>query len=189
MNHYLYHKICTIIPYPGKVKQVEAYNHCIQHFKDKTEWLAIIDGDEFILPKIHENLIDFLKCYDNYRAIGINWINFGSNHYQQRQKGLLMKNYTKCESIQNPHIKTICKPSHVHKIINPHYVNLHGGTSGYVDSKRREIQSKHYNEKYTIDIIQINHYWGKSLEDYKIKINRGNADVLKKREFFKNYMN
>ena len=187
LNHYLYHKICTIIPYPGKVKQVEAYNHCIQHFRDKTEWLAIIDGDEFILPKIHENLIDFLKCYDNYRAIGINWINFGSNHYQQRQKGLLMKNYTKCESIQNPHIKTICKPAHVHKIVNPHYVNLHGGTSGYVDSKRREIQSKHYNEKYTIDIIQINHYWGKSYQEMKEKIDRGRATMNSKRTMPPNY--
>ena len=187
LNHYLYHQICTVIPFPGKVKQLDAYNHCINNFKNKTEWLVIIDGDEYILPKIHENLTDFLKSYNQYRAIGVNWINFGSNHHQKKQDGILMKNYTLCEAVQNKHIKTICKPEHVLKIVNPHYVVLHGGTNGYVDSKKRELTTKFFNEKYTIDIIQINHYWGKSYQEMKDKIDRGRATMNSKRTMPPNY--
>ena len=53
--------------------------------------------------------------------------------------------------------------------------------------KKREIQSKHYNEKNTIDIIQINHYWGKSYQEMKEKIDRGRATMNSKRTMPPNY--
>ena len=56
LNHYFFHTKCTIISYPGKVKQVEAYNDFIQKYGHKTNWVAIMDGDEYIFPKIDKNL-------------------------------------------------------------------------------------------------------------------------------------
>ena len=44
-----------------------------------------------------------------------------------------------------------------------------------------------FNESHTINIVQINHYWGKSEEDLKEKIERGRAPVDKKREMPINY--
>ena len=186
LEHEFFRNVCTIIPFPGKVKQVEAYNHCINHTKQLTEWLAIIDGDEFILPKNHDNLVDFLKNYKDYKAIGINWMNFGSNHHEKKQPGLLMKNYTLCEASQNKHVKTICKPLHVEKVNNPHFVVLHGG-NGYVDAKKRPITEKFFNEKHTIDMIQINHYWGKSYQEMNDKVERGRATMNSKRTMPPNY--
>ena len=187
LNHYFYHSLCTIIDFPGKIKQIEAYNHCLKHYGKKTNWLIIIDGDEFIYPKLHKNLVDFLKDYDEFHAIGINWVNFGSSHFEKKQKGYLTENYIYCQSNQNKHIKTICKPTFVDKIINPHYVILNTCMKHYIDAKKRMITDKSFNEKYTIDIIQINHYWGKSYEEMNQKIERGRATMNSKRVMPKNY--
>jgi hypothetical protein len=41
---------CTIIdfPSPRKHTQKEAYKHCLDNYKQDNEWIAFIDGDEFI---------------------------------------------------------------------------------------------------------------------------------------------
>ena len=67
---------------------------------------------------------------------------------------------------------------HSVKTINP---------NKFIDAGKNVINGL-FNKNNNTHIIQINHYWGKSLEDYTIKINRGNVDVLQKEIFFKNYM-
>lgn len=190
LNHYLYYKICTIIPFPGKVKQLEAYNHCIKHFSKDTEWLAIIDGDEYILPKNHNNIVTFLKDYESYSAIAINWINFGSNYHQYRKPGYLIENYTYCQNKSDGHLKTICRPKDVKKITNPHFVVLKDQNKGYIDSKKNPLKlsnSSAFNYNYTTDIIQVNHYWGKSFQELEQKIDRGRATTNSKRVMPPNY--
>ena len=191
LNHYLYQKICTINYFPGKVKQIEAYNHCIFHYGKDTEWLAIIDGDEYILPKKHDNLVSFLKDYENYSAIAINWINFGSNYYQFKQQGYLIENYTYCEIKPDGHIKTICRPKDVKRIINPHFVLLKNKNEGYIDCNKKKVilddKNEFFNYTQTTDIIQINHYWGKSYQEMEEKIDRGRATMNSKRSMPPNY--
>lgn len=190
LNHYFYHKLCTIIHYPGKVKQVEAYNHCINNYGKETEWLAIIDGDEYILPRKDINLVSFLKKYDDYSAIAINWINFGSNYYQFKQPGILIENYTFCQSKSDGHLKTICKPKDVKKITSPHFVVLKDNNNGYIDCKKTQLKLNNnftFNYNETTDIIQINHYWGKSYQELEQKIDRGRATMNSKRVMPPNY--
>ena len=177
---------CTIIPYPGKAKQIQAYNHLINYTKNITEWLIIVDGDEFILPKKHKSLRDFLKEYKDYDAIGINWVMFGSSLHEKKQDGFIIDNYRKNSGIQDKHIKTICKPLYVKNIVNPHYV-IPINPNKYIDPHKRIINVGPFNENQSIDIIQINHYWGKSMEDMLQKINRGRAPIDTKREIPVNY--
>ena len=40
------------IPYPGQLKQKPAYNDAIKNFKFQSRYMAFIDGDEFIFPKL-----------------------------------------------------------------------------------------------------------------------------------------
>lgn len=190
LNHYFYKKLCTIIPYPGKVKQVEAYNHCINTFGNETEWLAIIDGDEYILPRVDTNLITFLKRYNNYSAIAINWINFGSNYHHFKQPGFLIENFTFCQLKSDGHLKTICKPRDVKKITSPHFVFLKDENNGYIDCKKAQLKLNNnftFNYNHTTDIIQINHYWGKSYLELEQKIERGRATMNSKRTIPPNY--
>ena len=177
-----YQNMCTIIPFPGKIQQMNAYNHCVNNYRNDTKWLIIVDGDEFILPKKenHWSLRDFLNEYEDAQAIGINWKMFGSNFHNEIQDGFHIEKYTRCENNQGFLIKTICQPRFVHNVPNPHYVNVHD-PSKYIDPHRRVISGP-INHNYTIDIIQINHYWLKSAQDQIEKHNRGFADQLGKRD-------
>ena len=173
LNNDYFKNLCTIINFPGKVQQLNAYNNYLVNYGMDTKWVIIIDGDEFILPKNHFSLREFLKEYDNYHAIGINWVMFGTSFHDKIQKGFIIDNYRYCDDKQNKHIKTICKPEFVLKIENPHYVLLTNGNK-YVDPHKRIISGP-FNENNSIDIIQINHYWGKSLEEHYEKRDRGRA--------------
>jgi hypothetical protein len=186
LHQSIFKEKCTIIDFPGKCKQLDAYEDCLKKTKLLSTWLIIVDADEYIFPKKCFNLREFLRDYKNYQAIGINWIMFGSNNHIEKQQGFLTGKYTKCGNF-NVHIKTITKPLYTISMDGVHSVKTINSNK-FVDPGKNIISGS-FNKNDNTHIIQINHYWGKSLEDYKIKINRGNADVLKKREFFKNYMN
>jgi hypothetical protein len=187
LNNNYYQRMCTIINFPGKAQQMNAYNDFFKNYGSKTKWAIIVDGDEYILPKKVFSIRDFLKIYNDYHAVGINWVMFGSSYHEKTQSGYVIDNYRFNEGCQNKHIKTICKPEFVIKMDNPHYVNLKD-PSKYIDPNKKIIKGP-FNENKTNDVIQINHYWGKSMEDLVEKINRGRAPVDKKREMPEDYHN
>jgi hypothetical protein len=174
LNSFFYKKYCTIIDYPGKYKQMPAYNDCINRTKDISEWLIICDGDEYIVPKQTFSLRDFLHDYEDCQALGINWVFFGSSFYDNKQDGFLIDKYKYSSASQNDHIKTVCKPKYSIKMLSPHMIEVQDMTK-YVDARRNNIYSS-FNCNYTIDLININHYHTKSKEDLDEKYNRGNAD-------------
>jgi hypothetical protein len=172
-------KMCTVIKFPGVAQQVNAYNHFLNNYGKETKWVILIDGDEFILPKKSNSIRDFLKNYKDFHAIGINWVMFGTSFHDKKQNGFIIDNYRYSEGKQNKHIKTIFKPEFTEKIENPHYVILRD-PSKYIDSHKRIINGP-FNENPNIDIVQINHYWGKSLEEHYEKRDRGRATTTSKR--------
>ena len=44
--------LVTYIPFPGKSRQVRAYNDAINKFKLQSRYIAFIDCDEFIFPRL-----------------------------------------------------------------------------------------------------------------------------------------
>ncbi len=174
LYNYLFTKICTIIDFPGSNQQINAYNHCLHNFGHETRWMANIDADEFICPRHHWSLRDFLDNYPDAHAIGINWIFFGTSFHNNIQNNYTIDSYRYCNKEQDKHIKTIYKPEYTYNILDPHHVSVHD-RSKYLDAKRNIINGP-FNYNYTSDIIQINHYFTRSLEDCFIKKNRGRAD-------------
>ena len=185
LNNFYFNRLCTIIDFPGHAKQMPAYNHCIKHFGRQTKWLAIIDGDEYILPKQDWSIHDVLNKHEDTQALGINWVLFGSNHYDNIQEGFLVDKYRMCGNGQDHHVKSIVQPRYVNSIENPHYGNIRD-PSKYRDCKKNVISGA-LNNNYTIDLIQINHYSFKSLEDYIKKHHRGNADGTPNVEIMQNH--
>ena len=176
LNKPYFNDCCTIIDFPGKVKQPEAYTHCLENYGKETTWLIFVDGDEYILPKKHNNLIDFLNEYNDAYGLGINWVLFGSSYHDKKQDGFLIDKYRFCNKEQNKHIKSILKPEYVDKYIDPHYFQVKNPNK-YLDCKRNKITSA-FNTNPTTDIIQINHYHGKSVEEQLEKQLRGTPDRM-----------
>lgn len=185
LNHDFFKKYCSIHEIKGKVQQLNAYNHCIINTKNNVNWLIIIDGDEFIFLKKHQNINLFLNNYKNYQALGLNWLMFGSSFHEEKQNGLQIDNYLYCEGKQDKHIKTICKPLYVKNINCPHCVNLKNPNL-YVDTNQKVISGP-FNENNNSNIAVIYHYWGKSIEDMEEKIKRGRAPINEKRKMPNNY--
>ena len=176
LNTNYFKERCTIIPFSGKVKQIPAYNDCIEKTKNETKWLIIVDGDEYIYPKEDFSLRDFINRYENYHAIGINWVMFGSSFHEKFQNGILIDKYRHCENKQNHHIKTICQPKFTINMADPHHVNLND-KSKYIDPNYNIISGP-FNNNYTINKIQINHYHLKSREDTHAKKKRATPDRI-----------
>ena len=176
LNYFYFKKLCTIIHFPGITKQMPAYDHCMKNYKNETKWLMVIDGDEYVLPKKHKNLRDFLKDYEDYQAIGINWVMFGTSFHDKKQNGLLVDKFRYRDANQNRHIKSIVQTQYTLDYNHPHF-GIIKDKNKYVDAHKRVISGP-FNSNRTIDIIQINHYVYRSAEERRLKCTRGRSDVL-----------
>ena len=71
--------------FPGYRKQLAAYDDCLERFRFDVYWLAFIDLDEFIVPIKDKSIPEFLKRFEGFPAVEINWLIYGSggaNHYR-----------------------------------------------------------------------------------------------------------
>lgn len=174
-----------VIDFPGNGRQMQAYDYCLQHFGNQTQYLAVADADEFIIPKSHDTVPEVLEqwekdCTDrNIRAgaYALNWRIFGSNGHLTKPEGSLIKNYTKAVPRGHwecSHIKSIVMPAHtIRSNFNPHCFQYKLGYSAISEDFKMVPNAwiPHCAEK-----MQLNHYFCKSLEEFKIKISRPRAD-------------
>ena len=181
-----------VIHFPGLLKQVPAYNHFLENYAHNHDWCAFIDVDEFFILHKHGTIQEYL--FEESRglstaSIGVNWVLFGSDGQEKYEPRPVMERFTKGEL--NQHIKTIVNlktPSKKQvKFENCHYpqnvpvtVHVPGGSTTHV-------WNTPFNEPGDNSVIQLNHYFCKSREEFEKKIERGRADVTEKRtmtEFF-----
>lgn len=185
--------LVTYIDYPGKARQYEAYNAAARDYKFLCRYMAFIDGDEFIFPKIADTIIEvvdeILADKPNAAALAVNIFGFDSNYQDKADytKGLLER-FTRRASVENTpiieekglhggvaHVSSITNPRRIEFFCNPHFavyfkpysaVNENGG--------KVELFS---NYPPTVEKIVMYHYPTKSREEYINKINRGTADA------------
>lgn len=151
--------------------QIAAYMDCIKKVKHETDWLAVIDIDEFLFPVETYSLKDFLKDYKGYAAVTANWVMYGTSNVQRILPGELLveKLIFKENSAGNPHVKSIVKPRYVAGASNPHHFQL---KEGYSQVNEDKISFEGPLSPYvTINKIRINHYWTREehyLRNFKI---------------------
>jgi len=154
-----------------------AFQHCVDNYKNETQWMAFIDADEFIQP-MKGNLKDILKDYEDYSGLCINWMIYGSSWHDKRPKGGLLNNYmyrSNEEFEVNKHIKTIANPRLIVETTHPHYFKY---TQGHAVTENKEKIELPWSKYYSGNIIRLNHYYCKSKEDYQAKIDRKKCDDI-----------
>jgi hypothetical protein len=169
----------TVIHYPGKAKQCQAYSTFFKSFALKHKWIAILDCDEFIVLKKHNSIIEFLKAYDDCDSIGLSWKMFGTSNEVEYKNEPVTHRFKYCSKESNIHIKCIIKSSYVNSINSPHFANLKSGCTNKDTS--RCVLSGPFNPNPKYDIACIHHYWTKSENEFKLKLERGRSDVNTKR--------
>lgn len=177
--------------FPGKSKQLAAYNDAIKKYKSKSRYMAFIDLDEFLAPGVYGEflpvIIDNIVNKKVHTAgIGVTWRVFGSSGYKEKPDGLVTENYLKRgvdKCWQNYHIKTVCNPRMVKEYVSPHFPLYKLGAWSVNENGKRLRAWFPLGQCY--DKIKINHYFCKSREEALLKWNRGLADRNQKYDWKK----
>jgi hypothetical protein len=173
----LNHGDIVAVPFPGRARQIDAYNHALSFARGKVTWLAVIDVDEYIIPKKAMDLCDLLKDYENYGGLAINWQMFGPSGHKTKPSGLQIEAYKKRNKIDaevNRHVKMVVRPERVEKGRDPHSMFFKDGF--YAVNEKKILVEGSFSAPVSTEIVQINHYFTRTTEEYKVKISKGDPN-------------
>ena len=146
--------------------QYKTYNEAIKITANITEWLIVVDSDEFLFPVKENNLTNVLKAYDNYASLAVNWKIFGSNNVSKIESDQLMiEKLVMKESTPNLHVKNIVKPRYIEKFTNPHFAILKPGYTQITENY--QIFKGPFSPCTSTNILAINHYRTRDLEFFE----------------------
>lgn len=172
-----------VIPEKMDRVQLMAYQHACDNFMDEVDWMAFIDGDEFLFPTNNLTMQDALSEYQNMNVSAIAAFNviFGSSGHMSEPNGLITQNFRRCNSspdlYENRHVKSIVKGHQTVQVSGCSHVFM--TPQGTIDEKERPITwglMEDYIPSY--NKFRINHYCCQSYEFFtKFKRNSGHADA------------
>ena len=155
--------------YPVTVHQLEmdslpqllAYQHSIDNYSETVDWMAFIDGDEFLFSPLHRDMEAALLAYDGVplSALGVYWMCYGSNGHLNEPEGLILQNYPRHSSVNFPpnrHVKTILR-GHEAAVANSSHLFV--TRQGTFDENLRPVTQGWMNSlEPTYQALRINHY-------------------------------
>ena len=166
----------TLVDWPVPVGQVAAYADCVLRFGMTAEWIAFIDIDEFLYSPVAIDVRPILRRFEHLPGLGVYSAYFGSSGQEQRPKGRVVEAYTRRALLGTRSAKTIARPRWIRRA-DVHLFKYWGDTAT-VDASLRPITLESDG---VWDLLRINHYWSRSLEDLRTKIARGDASTAKQR--------
>lgn len=146
--------------------QCKAYNDALGKTRGRAKWVAFIDLDEFLVPTLKDNLIHFLNDYNEFAAVCINWMVYGTSWITKiPDDQLLIETLTlraPKEAERHRRVKSIVQPKMTTHCINPHFFFF---KEGYfqVDVEKTAF----HGESTSIpkcSAIRINHYFIRDAE-------------------------
>ncbi|MBD5391360.1 glycosyltransferase family 92 protein, partial [bacterium] len=152
--------------WPGRGQQRAEYADWHKNYGPDSKWAAIIDVDEFIIPKTCDNICDFLKnapadCGQVY--IGYN--NFGSGGHTTRPCGGVMESYVwrdnGCDNLLvgwpwSDSGKCVIRPAMIHTV-DIHFHVMHPGAQTYnANMAPYDIENRDRGNKLPRDRVVLN---------------------------------
>jgi Glycosyltransferase family 92 len=178
LKKYMYY--ITLIPWidvkNDKIGTIQrkAYANCVQKYSNETEYLLMLDIDEFIVS-LSENarVVDVVnQVEDNTKAIKVQRYDFGSDGHIKKPKGNVVDNYSKHENVCSTY-KTIGNTDYLdknRKFFGVHdfpFLKKHGKVyNAYFDYKYTGFPNSCTEESVNEIPLVINHYYTKSYEEY-----------------------
>lgn len=141
--------------------QCSAYNDALRKAWGIVKWVAFLDLDEYLFPMQEDNLLNFLKDYEEYGGVAINWVMYGTSNIECiPENELIIEHLTMC----NPNhslstlIKSIVRPERVVRFVrSPHFPKYKHGYSQVTPNK---IPFRGAMSPYSAtDKLRLNHYW------------------------------
>lgn len=167
----------------GSCQQFAAYCKGLWDYGHECRYMAFIDCDEFLTPVCYgDNIIEHLDRLfaQNPQAGGVlvNWCMYGSSHFERKTDGLLIDNFVYRANIgrQGTNVtKTILRPECSLMWDHPHYPVYRIGYYG-IDTTGKK-NNGFWNEIEEYKLLQVNHYFTKSKEQWIKRRSQGKADL------------
>jgi hypothetical protein len=179
--------------------QLPAYANCLRTFRDENVWIAFLDIDEFLFSPVQTDLRPFLGPFEREAALVANWVMFGASGHQQKPPGLATLNYTqRCDLnlctfepalLKQPgleakvprsyhpvcsHVKSIVNAREVVAVRSAHHFAYQNGHRA-VTAEGRPVSGP-FSDEVAIESLRINHYFSRSSDELRRKLDRGRAD-------------
>ncbi len=157
-------------------RQRNSYFDAIKRSIGKYQWIALLDGDEYISIGEGPSINEFLKKFDdNKSAIAMSWCIYGSSSRVIKDNVPIYQayNYHSTKDLgDNLLVKSFVRPERiVFKYENPHKFNIDRGL--YVDVNGDEVKWLQGPTKKIIwDSVRVNHYICRSMEHFVGRIKR-----------------
>lgn len=168
--------LATSIPWavaPHLKPQWLAYADGLERLRDRADWIAFIDLDEFIVLPRHVSIQAFLAEFGSIDAIGMNWKMFGTSGHEKREPGLVIERFTRCAKrtfTGNRAVKTLARPE---AIIEPRVHTCTFREGARYETVTGEDASEGVTQGVSHDVIRVNHYFTRSREEWIEKVKKG----------------
>ena len=162
--------------------QLAAYQHAWDNHQQEVDWMAFIDGDEFLFPTRAATMAEALAPYRDkpLSALGVYWICYGSNGHVGDPGGLLLEDYPRHSEPgfgPNRHIKSIVRSGQPVRCTGSH---LFATPHGTVDEQLRPLTAPMLQDPAlapSYEHFRINHYVTQHYDYFKqVKQDIGAAD-------------
>ncbi|MCC8195011.1 MAG: glycosyltransferase family 2 protein [Deltaproteobacteria bacterium] len=166
---------------PGRTIQLMTYNHCLAKYGKDCKWIAFVDADEFIAPKLRNDIPSMLEEFEGYGGLAMNWKIYGTNGHLKPPEGLQIEKYTMAvpDGYQrNEVVKVIMQPDRTDCFYhNPHTCIVKDKEHPIVTENHTPIHLW-YSRPPSWRIGQINHYYFRSKHEFYKKMRGPRADIL-----------
>jgi hypothetical protein len=156
--------------------QSAAYQDGLARVAGRTDWLCILDADEFLVLKRHGSVNALLADYRSVNGLAVHWNVFGSNGLTGVDDRPVIERFTRCGGVHKfvaKHIKSFARVDAVTRVAI-HYFVLRQGR--YVNTEFRDVKPAPVQDIPTHEVAQINHYFSKTYAEWTVKRARGRAD-------------
>ncbi len=180
LEPYANHGLVTIVNWPLPGGQLGAYNHALRFFGPSVAWLAFVDVDEFIVPIHDDDIPSILARYPEAADLRMPRAEFGFSGHRTQPQGLVIEAYTDIantdgrDPAKGPRVKTALQPSGISS------VDIHSATVAErlpqrTDGSSVEAPRESVMPTELMDVVQVNHYYTRSWEEFEAKRFRGSA--------------
>jgi hypothetical protein len=154
------------------------FNEMLKLAKDDSKWIAFLDTDEFLYPVQKDSLVEFLKDYEEFGGVCVNWQMFGTGGIVKFDpKKTMIEQLIRCANSNAPvnmHVKSIVRADRAKGFGCPHF-------AAYIEPYFQVNTNKeHFGGPWSpyvlVDKLRINHYWTRDeyyLWNVKIPRQRG----------------
>jgi len=178
-------------------QQQRAYDRALRYMSGKTRWLGFIDVDEFLFPSTEADLPAVLRDFEDWVAVSVNWVAFGSSGHEKTPDGFVIENFTERGELDhrlpmirlrdatypddhplaykpmNTHVKTLVDPSRTLRFRTAHHYKYLPGLTAVTEQK--VPFDSPITDTVSIERLRINHYWSKSMDQLLHKISKGDV--------------